>query len=253
MRRLWYAFQDWLARRSKGKPLALPAPAGGDTRALHIEPLLMPRDRMMALRKQCRTQKTTVHGALGAAQLLALAEELHGGEAGMDRLGSAIGMRERLDPPVTDREIGMYISMVLTEHGVGPDATPWDLARDIKAQLEQRVTRGDGHLLWSSFPPASQFGDDDAGSQKLARLMQVVPIPSIVTNIGRVGPEAGEGPIKALHFTMAPQPGCALVNAVCSYRGRLVANCTFDTRLVPAEGAARVVARMGEIIEQMAG
>lgn len=252
LRRLWYALTDALERIRRGTPRALPDPfARGRVRSLVLERIQLRRDRTVILRHRCRKHRTTIHGVLGAVQLMALSEEFRGEDAGNELLGSAIGMRERLKPPVTARELGMFISMVRTQHHVGEDVKPWDLARDVKAEIERRVTRGDAHLLWSTFPPNSQFPPSAQGAAKLASVIDIQALPSILTNIGRVGPEAGSGPIRALHFAMAPHTGCALVTAVCSYRGQLVANCTFDTRMVDAYAARRVRKRMKVLLEEM--
>lgn len=255
IKRLVVVLSDKLEQWRKGAPRLLPAPAPepGDARSLVLEKVVIDKERARLLRHRCHKQRTSIHGVLCAAQLQALAGELHGDEAGSEAIGSAIGMRTRVSPPLPDRELGMYVSMVRTRHRLDPSRTTWDLAREVKSELERRVSRGDAHLLWSAFPPAATFPPSDDGARRLAQLLAQEPVPSIVTNIGRVGPEAGTGPIKALHFAMAPQPGCALVTAVCSYRGTLVLNCSFDGAVLDAERAARVAQRIEALLEEISG
>ena len=109
-------------------------PLVGETRVLadELEPEIV-----AALIARCRTEKTTVHGALSASVLITLARE-----AAEVACTHSVSLRQRLEPPFGD-EMGLCLSRVLTRHPMTPDTDFWALAREVRDQITAAIQRGE--------------------------------------------------------------------------------------------------------------
>ncbi|MFP2930812.1 phthiocerol/phthiodiolone dimycocerosyl transferase family protein [Pyxidicoccus sp. 3LG] len=165
-----------------------------------------------------RHERTTVHGSLCAAFLLALAEEADSREEVSLRVMSPVNLREYLTPPGTEAFAPCF-SRHLTRHRLQPTSHFWEVARDVKQQL-QRDTEGHGkfsHLLEvkdflataPDAPALRAFVRDAMGSELT------------VTNLGRWSHEEEYGSLRLrrLHVTVS---GLApLIVGVTTVGGRL--------------------------------
>ncbi|MDJ1181754.1 phthiocerol/phthiodiolone dimycocerosyl transferase family protein [Roseofilum casamattae] len=90
--------------------------------------------------KSCKTQQATVHGAVGAAMMLALAEEINRDEKGIYlSCLSPVDLRKRLNPPVGDENIAIAYSVLKSFHHLNEVTSFWDLARDVSQQIKERL------------------------------------------------------------------------------------------------------------------
>lgn len=192
----------------------------------------LPEEQTTALVERCRQERTTVQGALCAAQALAIREELPGeGVLGVV-VGSAVDMRAHLVPPLAPENLGMYASFVPSGFRVARDTPFWDLAREARGRLERRLAVGGPFLVWSTFPGPWLIPPDETGARRLLGSVLAAPPSSFVTNLGRLpGPEGDPGPgVRDLRFLMAPQPGSVLCTSVLSFRGalRIASSCNLS-------------------------
>ncbi len=109
-------------------------PDVGETRVLadELEP-----ETTTALMARCRAEQTTMHGALSASVLLALAD----GSAEI-ACAHSVSLRQRLEPPFGD-EVGLCLSRVLTRHRIGPGTEFWALAREVRSRITAAIQRGE--------------------------------------------------------------------------------------------------------------
>lgn len=83
-----------------------------------------------ALKAAAKANRTTLHGAIGGAFLLAM--HLHYGIDEMTCV-SSVDMRRLCKPPLPPETYGCYIDVLRTRHDLGPDL--WAIARDVSFKL----------------------------------------------------------------------------------------------------------------------
>ncbi len=249
-----WAREAWQAL-CQGRPWQLPdLPAPSEPRQLRSFPVRLDAQRSARLLLRARQERTTVHGALGATQLLALAAEFPADAEPLLELLSALDMRPLLAQPVAPSQLGMFAAMASVGHRLGRGREFWDLAREVRQGLRRKLGRGDAHLLWPGFPPDWLFPPDARGARRLGRLLAGMPPSSILTNLGQAGadPAAPVPGLRALHFAIGPGSGGLLCSAAASYAGALKINCCFDLARLPEARAQRIAARMQAELERAA-
>jgi hypothetical protein len=235
-----------LAGLFRPRPPALPGARAdaGLVREILTTELLIDREAATDLRARARDEDTTIHGAICAATVLA-ASALVPGEAPVRwPIASAVDLRSRLDPPLAPEQLANVISMVATPTEVDPAAELWPVARAIRTDLRQRLDRGDGHALWALLPD-SILKPGQASADKLLAMMHRNPISLIVTNLGAL--EHPDAPVQELSFAMGPQPGCALVLGVVSWRGQLRLCPSFNGVLIGEEARGRMAGDLSRL------
>jgi hypothetical protein len=128
----------------RGYPRALPLdtavpPAQRCTRIIARE---LPAARVTALVERAHQEQTTVHGALCAAQLLAVASEFPAHRPLPLAIGSAVNVRAMLAPAVGD-DLGIFVAPLLTDHRIQEQTDFWDLARDVRRQVAAGIGRAE--------------------------------------------------------------------------------------------------------------
>lgn len=127
----------------------------------------------------CKREGTTVHSALCAVMMLAVAKKISANQEKDINLNciSYVNLRQRLKFSVNDEDMGILISSISSFHRLGKKTLFWDLARDVKQQLENKLKREDvfGVMLLSRII-----------MQIFLNLANQIPASVVVTNIGRV-------------------------------------------------------------------
>lgn len=188
-----------------------------------------------ALAERARSEGTTVHGALGAAMLLAMAEDLDGG--GTMGCLSALDVRGELSEPETDA-IGLFVMGLTTRHRVRSGDALWDLARDLKTKLTTQLARGD-HFTTAALTRLAPKGEPPDVVAR--RVVSMVGATVAVTNLGRLDLPTRYGPLelRELSFCAAGNafPGSAAGLMVTTFAGRLSFNFVYATPGYHAERA----------------
>lgn len=218
-----------------GKPADLPwleqQQTAREPRFIRVE---LDQQQATALQQRCREQHTTIHGALGAAQLLAKRQALAMGGTAAMTLSHPVDMRPYLSEPVPEDGLGLYITMLSANYPVDADGDFWALARDVVGDIRRQLQRGDGHLLFTllrtqAVQPTSE------GLQAFGNIMLASPKGSMISNIGRVSPLPQAPQVRSISFALCPMPYQALFTAASSYNGRLLLNINYDAaKLAPA-------------------
>ena len=144
--------ESFVARQVERKlayqPVNLPAegPDPARTGRSAIVHRALGRGRVAQLRERCRFEKTSVHGALGSALLLA-AQGLFRGRASVPMtLVSTVSLRDELTTDVAQHAVGLFSSGARTFHVVGSGTEFWPLAREVKDAVDDAITRQEPSL-----------------------------------------------------------------------------------------------------------
>jgi len=199
--------------------------------------IALEREIVGRLVERARSQGTTVHGALGAAQLFALHRLWERPEPRTWLLSHPVDLRDHLDRTVPPDALGLYISILASPHRVDGGSDFWTLAREITGDLRAQLARGEAHLFYAlqnlhEVPPG-----DEGVAWFGKRLRSMLPNVSL-SNIGRVEAIEGPGRVRSISFALCPMPFQLAFCAVSTYVGRLVLNLAYDaTKLSPPDAA----------------
>lgn len=191
----------------------------------HIEPV-----PSRALLERCRAEKTTVQGALCAAMLLAVANNLK--KTGMKNLSlgcrSFVDLRRRLSPIVGNEQLGSLASGVATFHTITECTDFWQLARDVKQAIKQSLDRGEMFSIMTLFK--ALFNDlliDPDNSP----LTNKAPLAVEVSNVGEIDIPMKYGPLELEELRFMPSQGIfggEFFATVATFRRRMTFNFVFS-------------------------
>ncbi|CAN1209536.1 condensation domain-containing protein [Tumidithrix helvetica PCC 7403] len=158
----------------------------------HIRTALLSAELTWALNDRCREQKTSVHGAIAAAFLLALAGQ-KGVTSSQLKCLSPINVRSHLMPTVGEA-VGLYITYGLTNHELPFDSTLWEIARSFKSQLSEAMML---HRLFEVIPPRQAAIATLPSAQVMVQgMQQQYGYDLLVTNLGRLNLEQQFGSLQ---------------------------------------------------------
>ncbi|MFD5931685.1 FAD-dependent monooxygenase [Streptomyces sp. NPDC060333] len=184
---------------------------------------------------------TTVHGALAAAMVSAVARDSGTPAAAHFSIGSPVDFRADLEPPVLPDEAGTYVATVASRVRYEPGRPLWLMARAISQDLVRRRKRQE-HLATISLPrvagPRSL-----ADSRSFMRFMdEEGPINLCLSNVGRYDFPERTGPwrVDGAQFLTGVSVMGAIVAAVTTSHDRLSWNFGYVEGLVPASRAQRI-------------
>ncbi|WBB80297.1 condensation domain-containing protein [Micromonospora sp. WMMD882] len=217
--------------------LAVPF-AQRQTRLVHRE---LTRGQVDALARACRRENTTVHGALAAAMVAAVARDAGPVTPGAFSIGSPIDFRSALTPPVSDREVGSYVATVPSIVGYRPDGGLWPMARTVSRDLARRRARGEHfamvNLVTRACPPTV------AAAAPFLEFMEASgPINLCLSNLGRYDFPAEVGPVRlsGAQFVAGISVSGYLVGTVNTSHDRLFWNFTYIDRAMPTGRVERI-------------
>lgn len=101
----------------------------------------------------CREEQVSVHGALCASFLLSIANEVSSPNETVLKCLSPLNVRSYLVPPVGS-DMGVYISLPVTSHKLQPKSNFWEVAREVKHQINEVVAQG---KMFSGIPKLRAF------------------------------------------------------------------------------------------------
>ena len=192
---------------------------------LRIEP-----DRLNRLTDRCRAAGATIHGAISAAQLLALHRAFGDAEPHTLGLTTPADLRAHLREPLDDESPLLCATLVTSVYRLEADGDFWALARTVSGDLKRQLQRGDGHLFFSLFPPPAEFPATPEGIAAFKQMMASAPQVSMVSNVGRLAPLSAATPfqVEALSFALCPMFSHVLFTAVGTFNSRMTLHVNFD-------------------------
>jgi NRPS condensation-like uncharacterized protein len=211
-----------------------------------IQRILAP-DETKKLRASCKKEKTSIHGALTAAFLQAVVEQIRQqkeiSKKGPLMIGctTPVNMRDLFSRPMGE-EIGDYISHALHFQLVHENASLWHVARKVKKSLDRelkfrrdiKATSGIGELLEAFSTP-----------MEIVKALEDEFPPVAVTNMGRldINEQFGDLTLEELHFAVSINPACknGFAIAVTTHRGRMTLNFLYAEPYISKERANIIV------------
>ena len=211
-----------------------------------ILPLVVDPEGTAALAARAREEGTTLHGALAAAHLLALAAECsRTGEAVRLYLACPVNVAARVPSPVTD-DVVLFASGVDAAPRVTPGEPLWPLARAVRRQLLE-VGDPRERLLPSVLATglAARMGPflpaDGRGRERLVAMAAKGPQITLVTNIGVLDIPAVLGPFRPRSFSfVVDNPVAPVMSSVATLGGTLTWCFATQRREVDDERAGRI-------------
>ncbi|MBD2607962.1 hypothetical protein H6G81_26455 [Scytonema hofmannii FACHB-248] len=188
---------------------------------------------------RCRVENTSVHGALCAAFLLAIAAEVKSSNDIILKCHSPINIRNYLKIPVNEN-LGEYITRPVTDHRLSQNTDFWDLAREVKYKLNQVVADGKlfddvlkARALLSSI---SNKGGETSDARKIGR------IDIAITNLGNLNikQQFGNLQLQELYLMATGPKSLPLFIGVATLKDKMCFICRYQESLVPAANAYNI-------------
>ncbi|MFG2978204.1 FAD-dependent monooxygenase [Streptomyces sp. NPDC048331] len=198
-------------------------------------------DQLQHLVRAARRHGTTVHGALAAAMVSAVARDAGTPAAAYFSIGSPVDFRADLEPPVLPDEVGTYVATVPTRVRYEPGGSLWPMARDISRDLARRRKRKD-HLATISLPRVAGPGSLADGASFMRFMDEKGPINLCLSNVGRYDFPDRTGPwrIDGAQFLTGVSVMGAVVATATTVHGTLAWNFGYVEGLVTESRARRV-------------
>jgi NRPS condensation-like uncharacterized protein len=179
----------------------------------------------------CRQEKTTVQGALCAAMLLAAARRITAVKKTDVCVSceSYIDLRRRLKPVVSDENMSLLASSLTSFHTLATNTSFWELARDVKQQLEAGLERGN---IFSVVLMSRKI------FESLLAQPNKVPLTVALTNVGRVNIPKVYGPFHLEEISYYPAQaavGGVFTAAVATFDGKMLLNFIFSEPSISRE------------------
>jgi NRPS condensation-like uncharacterized protein len=134
----------------------------------------------------CKQARTSVHAAICAAFLLAIAKQRsvrsNLEESTSLKCLSPINVRRFL--PVIEEDFGHYLTYALTTDRIDPNLSVWELARSIKTQLDQKINSAQ---IFADLPNSEAFISTHPSPDDAVTAIETAYIKDItVSNLGRL-------------------------------------------------------------------
>jgi len=236
----------WLAKGKDALHFAQQLPGydmkpSPDTR-IRIIALTVPERTAAKLLTEARAHGTTVHGALGAAQLLAINDQFERQSPRKLALNSLADLRGVLQGGLTENDLGLYITTLCTVHALADEPDFWGLAREVRDRLVAIIDAGDANLINGVYPADPLLAPDDTVARLVQRIVALAPASTMLTNIGKVNaPDLGDRlRIRSLAFAVSPPAQHPICVTAASYAGRIHVNLLYDENKLPAQRARAI-------------
>jgi len=198
--------------------------------------------------RAARRERTSVHGALCAAGLLAVSRVMTDGTPRVLACTSAVDMRSRTRPPIGD-EMGLFVSVLWTVQRVGRDRPFWDLAREVRERFAAKIEAGDPALVAGSGGTLLSFLERLPGTNRSERIVRCAERLMFnfkgtgVSNVGqlRMEPAPGGPSLRSVSFAGTLVNLGYFLAVVNTFNGRLTINYLVNDPLVPRARADDLV------------
>ncbi|AOM41427.1 phthiocerol/phthiodiolone dimycocerosyl transferase family protein [Xenorhabdus hominickii] len=192
-------------------------------------------DELDAVIQVSRRHKTTVHGALTAALVLAVAHDANF-QSNYFAVGSPVNFRGELLPPVRSDEVGSYVATVLSI--VDYSLPFWDIARSITTDLSERRLHGHHFNLLTMI--VANAPQSIADARAFMEFMEAEgPINLVSSNLGLFPfpNQIGEWKLSDAQFLSGISVNGYFVATINSSHKRLFWNFTYIKNLIPENRA----------------
>ncbi|MEY9856576.1 hypothetical protein ABH935_002180 [Catenulispora sp. GAS73] len=207
------------------------------TRLLHR---CLPADALADLTAACKREGVTLHGVLAAALASAVARDAEAAPGSHFAVGSPVSFRDELQRPVSEDEVGCFVSAVHSVVAYQPDDL-WSMARFVNRDLTERRERGDQYPVFTLLATQGPAGIVD--SEPLVRYIEEHgSFNFFISNIGRFDfpAEVGGWRLSGAQFVGGISVVGYLASSVATSHGQLSWNFTHIADAVSRERAERI-------------
>jgi NRPS condensation-like uncharacterized protein len=182
---------------------------------------------------RCREENASVHGALCAAFLLAIAAEIKSPSEIILKCHTPVNIRNYLTIHVGEN-LGEYITRPVTAHQLSQKTDFWDLAREVKYKLNQVVAEG---RLFDNVLKARAFfssNSNKGGEASDARNKGSKDIA--ITNLGNLNIKQlfGKLQLQELYLMATGSKSLPLLIGVATLKDKMCFLCRYQESLVPS-------------------
>jgi hypothetical protein len=220
-----------------------------------IDTLCLDAAVVRGLAARAREAGASIHGALGAAQLMACRERFGPGPDPRLMLTSPVDLRGHLVPPLDDATPGFAVTLLSTAVDVKAGADLWPLAVQLTQDLRRQVAQGCGHLFYELVPPAETLAPVPEAIEGMRAYMARMPVACVLSNAGSVAPVAGSSGVRvdSLSFALCPMGHQPLFVAAATHGEAMTIHVVHDESRLPALAARLVAQSMDERLRRAAG
>ncbi len=108
----------------------------------HLLPRILSQKMTLMLKKRCKEEETTVHGALCAAMLFGASQFTLADTPVYFSCGSNVNLRKSCVPEISDDWMGCFVSGLDTNHILDKNTSFWNLARECKSKINDSINSG---------------------------------------------------------------------------------------------------------------
>jgi hypothetical protein len=210
-------------------------------------PVRFPRDLTDLLIRRARRERTSIHGAICAAGLLAVSSVMTDGRPRVLSCTSAVNMRSRIDPSAAEHA-GLFVSVLWVGQKVWKGQPFWDLARRVRTKFSGKIERGDPSLVAGGGKLLLPFLERLPGkhpSERIVRLAESLMYNFRGTGVSYVGrlemPERlGELSVRSVSFAGSLVNLGYFLAVANTFNGRLQINYLYNDPLILRERASRL-------------
>ncbi|MEU8785970.1 FAD-dependent monooxygenase [Streptomyces sp. NPDC048637] len=189
----------------------------------------------------CKQHEATVHGALAAAMVTAVAREAGTPEPAHFSIGSPLDFRDELDPAVSYDEAGTYAATLPSRVRYRPGMPLWPMARAISRDLADRRRRAEHLSLVNLLDRAGPRTAAD-GEAFMRAMDEQGPLNLCLSNLGRSGFPDRVGPwrVSDTQLVAGISVAGAIVATALTSHSQLAWNFSYIEGLVPAPRAHHI-------------
>ena len=188
---------------------------------------------------RCREEKTSVHGALCAAFLLAIAAEVKSPNEIIIKCRTPVNIRKYLTIDV-GINLGEYIARPSTAHRLSQKTDFWDLAREVKDKLNQVIANG---KLFDDVLEASALLSSNSNKDgKASHPRDVKGTDLVITNLGNLAikQEFGKLQLQELYVIGTAAKTLPLSIGVATLHEKMYLICRYQESLLPSANAYNI-------------
>ncbi len=210
---------------------------------------------VQGLARAARASGASVHGLIGAAELLAARELFAAGEPPALMLTSPVDLRGQLVAPVGNATPGFHVTLLSSIATVDGHASLPALAKFLTDDLRRQVAEGCGHLFYQLVPAVESLPPAPEAIAGFAAYMRRMPTALVLSNVGRVEamPEALGVRVDAISFALCPMAHQPLFVAASTWGGELTLNVVHDAARLAPGTALSLAGAMERILRRAAG
>ncbi|MBD2566219.1 hypothetical protein H6G95_37945 [Nostoc linckia FACHB-391] len=181
---------------------------------------------------RCREEKTSVHGALCAAFLLAIAAEIKSLDEIILKCHTPVNIRKYLTITVGEN-LGEYITRPVTAHRLSQKTNFWDLAREVKYKLNQFIA--DGKLFDDVLKARALLSRNSNQCEETPDAREIGGMDIAITNLGKLNMKQQFGKLQLQELSlMATGPkSLPLLIGVATLQEKMCFTCRYQTSLLP--------------------